>query len=355
MNSEYFDLIKNDTILSRLDIKFIDPSSNSDHISALNSTADIQANSYLTDYGHFYRYSEPFWLFQPSTIEEALYGLRRLATLNIRVCCRGSGHSMNGFSLPRNGEILFSTLKLQKVELCHSSYISVDSGVQILQLNRWLQLQNFQLPVVHDGCLAGPTVGGFVCAGGFGQASIKKGGFWNHIKSMLVWFFSSGLRTITPNDNDFWLICGCAKFDGVILSVDLFIEQIDHPLYFNNNNLKLHDSLSFCYESHPRNLWFTFIAPRYCQSLLKQNIVRLHHEFSGYWDSLPPYLYIIKSMNSQCPPSFHSVQDVDLIAAGIWGNVDNVDIFKHIDKLLFKINQVSCKYSTLHRYWQSEL
>ena len=347
LDSAMFNIIKD------FDLSYITPSANSNDIYNLNATASIKCTDYLTDYGQYYRLNASFWLFQPSTLGELVNFLERCDENDIPVSIRGAGHSMNGSSLPHPDGILVSTIKLNKVNWNDLNYVNTECGVQILELDRWLRDFDFQLPVVHDGGLSGPTVGGFISAGGFGRSSELRGGFWNHIKSIKFWQRGHGVFDVTADDELFYKICGSGSPNGFILSADLNIDNASKGRVLALN-LPITTHLQFQYLAHPRLIWFTLIAPLKQQVVLRRKLTNLHIEFSKNWEPLDPYQYVIKFLGRKTPSGFHDVISGDLIASGIWGSVDSISE----DDLLSmtqKINALASANNSMSRYWQSEL
>ena len=338
-------------ILKDFDLIYVDPMAGSHQLQPLNLTASVRNDKCLTDYGQFHRFSSPFWLFQPATVEELVQCLDKCAANNIAISCRGAGHSMNGSSFPDPGGILVSTIRLNQVTLTHPEYVIAECGVQVLELDRWLRQLGFQLPVVHDGGLSGPTVGGFISAGGFGCSSDQRGGFWNHIEEILFWQKGVGLSTITPDNDLFYEICGSGKPHGFILSAKLNIDCIENIF---DLSLPAVERLSFQYVDHPRLIWFTLIAPLRQQLMLRRRLTSLHIDFSQHWKALDPYQYIIKFLGKSTPHGFHHLGSDDLIAAGIWGEAESISN-QDLSTMIQKINLTASSSKDLSRYWQSEL
>jgi len=338
-------------ILKSFELTYIEPCVGTSQLEALNLTASAHDNQCLTDYGQFHRFTSPFWLFQPESLEELVQCLEQCAEQNIPVSYRGAGHSMNGSSFPSSGGILVSTINLNEVQFLDSQYVSTQSGVQVLELDQWLRQFGYQLPVVHDGGLSGPTVGGFISAGGFGCSSDQRGGFWNHIREIQFWQKGLGVSTVSPNDELFYQICGAGKPNGFILSAKLDIDCIESvpDLFF-----PLTTRLSFQYVEHPRLIWFTLIAPLKRQLMLRRSLSRLHVDFSDHWKALNPYRYVIKHLGRTTPSGFHKLNSDDLIAAGVWGEVDSISN-QTLSLMIQKVNSAASMNKNISRYWQSEL
>ena len=351
MNQLHYNDLNFKNILQDFDLRYVDPCAGSDQLESLNLTASAFENQWLTDYGRFHRFVSPFWFFQPETVEELVQCLDRCDENSIPVSCRGAGHSMNGSSFPTPGGILISTIKLNQVQLSDSEYVTTESGVQVLELDHWLRQSGYQLPVVHDGGLSGPTVGGFISAGGFGCSSDQRGGFWNHIREIKFWQKGLGVSTVSPDDELFYKICGSGKPNGFILSAKLDIDCIK-PV--SNLSFPLTKRLSFQYVEHPRLIWFTLISPLKQQLMLRRSLTSLHIDFSDYWQALDPYQYVIKYLGKTTPSGFHDLKSDDLVAAGVWGKADSVSD-QNLSSMIQKINSTASLHKNISRYWQSEL
>jgi FAD/FMN-containing dehydrogenase len=93
----------------------------------------------------------------------------------VRLRTRGNGHTLNGSSLPRPAELVVHTGKLAKVIYQEDAFVSTGAGTMLWSVDAWLRTKGYSLPVMNDG-YAGPSVGGFVAAGGFGPGSRISGG-----------------------------------------------------------------------------------------------------------------------------------------------------------------------------------
>ena len=338
-------------IINKVKLSCVDPLIASSCLEKLNLTASARETQCLTDYGRFHRIQHPFWLFEPGCLEELIECLNLCVENNISFSCRGAGHSMNGRSLPPPYGLLISTLHLNRVSLFNSTDVVAECGVQVLELDHWLRTLGYQLPVVHDGGLSGPTLGGFISAGGFGCSSDQRGGFWNHIKEIKFWQKGTGVISVTPDNELFYEICGSGQPNGFILSAVLNIDCIDKRI---DLTFPLQKRLSFQYSVHPRLLWFTFIMPLRQQLSLRRELIDLHLSLGSYWKSLDPYQYKIKFLGRTTPPGFHAIGKEDLIASGVWGEVESISDHA-LPLMLEKVNGPALRFEHVSRYWQSEL
>ena len=339
-------ILHSDPLLHSLAVRWLDPASSPELIQRLNQSAGVSSCKHLTDYGGFHSQKNAFWFFEPLEESSTVLGLERAKLLGLRIRVRGAGHSMNGSSLPMKGQILLSTLQLNQLEQLHRDVIEVGAGAQIWQLNQVLMKHELALPVIHDGELPASTVGGFVCAGGFGASSSTFGGFWNHIFKIRIWDPKQGLVDLTPDQKKFWHICGSGGFDGVILSVQLRV--------IGSGYLPQSYRVTMKSVEHPRIIWFTIIAPKSRSIILKREISKLHLRIMNNWEPLMPYSYLIKYLETPTPVNFHPVQESDLIACGVWGTIKQESQFE-LTSALSVVKQSIENVPDSVRYWQSEL
>jgi len=157
---------------------------------------------------------------EPATPEE-LGAIVRLAAQNrIALRTRGNGHALNGSSLPKRGELLVRTQSL-----CHASdprhgVVAAGAGCVLWHLDAWLRSRGFELPVINAGH-AGPTVGGFVAAGGFGCNSAAAGGFWNNVAYVATVNGRGDIEVLSRDDPMFPWLFGSMGQLGIVAEVGL--------------------------------------------------------------------------------------------------------------------------------------
>lgn len=205
----------------------------------------------LSDYGKLHLSGTSYTLYQPTTADEAaelvVEALRAGSPLRVR----GSGHSLSGMSLPRDGEVLLRTGQLDAFRVTAPGRLLVGAGATMWDVRDFAQAHGWMLPV-YNGGWAGPTVGGYVNAGGMGlrvppserarlaaqpstgqldllSVSEMHGGFWEHVHAIDLVDGNGTRRYITEDDPDFpWLFASCGQF-GVILAVELKLLPGDGP------------------------------------------------------------------------------------------------------------------------------
>jgi len=198
--------------------------SQTDHNTALIS----QADEALLDYGKLYQSQSSYSVAYPDSIE----AVQRLITDNqtrpIRV--RGSGHTFNGCTLPRAGELLLRTDHLDWYELGQKNTIVCGAGALVWDIKDLVDDYGYKLPV-YNGGWAGPTLGGYLNAGGFGKGELSHeyGGLWENVLEVAFVDGLGTLQRVSRDDDEFpWLFGAYGQF-GVVVELTLPIIP-DHPL-----------------------------------------------------------------------------------------------------------------------------
>ena len=186
---------------------------------------------------------------------------------NIPLRCRGQGHSLNGATLPAQGEVLLSTRELRDVRFGARGTVTAGAGTVLWVLQAELRRRGFDLPVLNDG-YAGPTLGGYVAAGGFGPQSRLHGGFWDNVTSVRFVDGSGRLREARPGDAVFPWLFGSMGQLGVVVEASVAIipagQAAPYPLGEALRAPRLagqHMPLQFAPPEAERLFWFTLFVP----------------------------------------------------------------------------------------------
>lgn len=196
-----------------------------------------------SDYGKLHLAGTPAACHGPTTTGEAgdIVALALREGRRLRV--RGSGHSLSGMSLPRDGEVLLLTGGLDAYRVTAPGRLVVGAGAVLWDIRDFVAAHGWLMPV-YNGGWAGPTLGGYVNAGGMGlrvppterlraaalpsaghlnllSVSEMHGGFWEHVHAIEMIDGTGTRHRITEADADFpWLFAACGQF-GVLLEVEL--------------------------------------------------------------------------------------------------------------------------------------
>jgi FAD/FMN-containing dehydrogenase len=135
---------------------------------------------------------------------------------------RAQGHSLNGASLPHGEELLLSTRNLRHLRFEQSGSVTAGGGVVLWILQYLLRRHGYDLPVLNDG-YPGPTVGGYLAAGGFGPRSAAYGGFWDNVLEVSLLDGRGEVQRIGAGDARFPWLFGAMGQLGVVLEARLAI------------------------------------------------------------------------------------------------------------------------------------
>ena len=198
----------------------------------LTTNKGIQMGGVIRDFGNIYRYVYiDAHIVKPDTINE-LQNIVEKAYLNkkkIRV--RGGGTSSSGISIPKKGEILMDMSRMNKYNFDEVGTITVDSGVVLNDLKRFLDGHEFELPVYPDLLQLLdkhlPTIGGMICSGGISKGSEIFGGLWNNVTELTIVDGYGKKHIYNPNNEIFpWLFSNFGQL-GIITSAKLKINHIN--------------------------------------------------------------------------------------------------------------------------------
>lgn len=140
---------------------------------------------------------------------------------NIPIRTQGGAHSQNGSSLPQKFELLIHTQKLNQVIFTNDNTVVAGSGIAIETLNQYLiEKTSFILPVVNGGG-AGPTIGGFISAGGLSFSSRKNGGFWDNVRAITLVTGNGRVLHLQKDNPQFIWLFGAFGQLGIITEAEL--------------------------------------------------------------------------------------------------------------------------------------
>jgi FAD binding domain-containing protein len=133
---------------------------------------------------------------------------------------RGKGHALNGSSLPRNGELVVHTRELIATSHHSDGTVSVGAGAVLWSVDASLRTMGRSLPVLNDG-YAGPSVGGYAAAGGFGPGSRIAGGFWDNVAELTIVDGEGRIRRLSRDATLFPWLFGAMGQLGIIVEARL--------------------------------------------------------------------------------------------------------------------------------------
>jgi hypothetical protein len=183
-------------------------------------------NTPITDYAQIHKSKSLYYEIEINNETDALTAIKKASLEHIPVRFRGAGHSMNGFSLPMNNELLLRSNKLRDYAFEEDGTITVGSGITIWEIDAFLKTIGFTLPVKNGGW-SGPTVGGYISAGGVGEIGLKAPGtFAKHVISVDLIDGMGELRVFKKSDSIFNWLFGSMGQLGFITKAKLEILKI---------------------------------------------------------------------------------------------------------------------------------
>lgn len=269
----------------------------------------------ISDYGGFHRSAGSYFLFAPADAAGLRAGLAEAAARGMTVRVRGAGHSMNGSSVPRPGELLTETRALDGWACLRPGTIKVGAGAAIWDVQRLLAPLGCSLLVYNDGHAAASTVGGFVSAGGFGAESWRHGGFWESVESIDLVTVDGTAMTVGRSDPLFPWLFGSMGQLAIIVAVTLVVRRLEGTEGpFPPGGAGRVPASSHDWE---KIVWFSAFVPRAAWGKARRQLAAIGDRHRQVWKPRPAYAYSIP-FGSFTPPLIHPSAE-DLVAVGIWG------------------------------------
>lgn len=277
---------------------------------------------------------------------------------------RAQGHSLNGSSLPREKELLVSTRNLRQLRFEEPGSVTVGSGIVLWVLQHMLRRYGYDLPVLNDG-YAGPTVGGYTAAGGFGPRSSIHGGFWDNVLEMQFVDGLGKLHRVTPDDAIFPWLFGSMGQLGVLINARLAIvacegssEQAPYPA---GTTLQAPELLNppippeFDTSAGERLFWFTLFTPDEYLKDAQQALTALERRHSMALQFQERYRYPIRQFGRTAPLVYPYARPFTATGAWGWlidGHTQGITALNAFDRDFMALATSTPHY---RRYVQSEL
>ena len=281
----------------------------------------------------------------------------------IPVRTRAQGHSLNGSSVPTQEELLLSTRNFRRVRFEEPGSVTVGSGVVLWVLQYMLRQHGFDLPVLNDG-YPGPSVGGYISAGGFGPRSAQFGGFWENVLEIQI---VDGLGVIhnIPRDNPVfpWLFGSMGQL-GVMTQAKIKIiarGNAQAPPYPLGTTIRapllgpLRIPPEFATSREERLFWFTLFTPDEFLDEAHRDLKALEHNYKSALRFQERYRYPIRPGGLQVPLVYPFNRS--FTATGAWGwmqdtRPDSVSGLHSFDR---EFTLLATSKPHYRRYVQSEL
>lgn len=285
----------------------------------------------IRDYGRLHARGEGQCEVLPRSTEEVAAIVRKARAEGVPLRVRGGGHSTNGSSIPREEELLVRTDRLCEVRCLAEGAVSAGAGTVLWTLDEHLRSQGWKMPVLNDGS-AGPTVGGYVAAGGYGLGSGMFGGFWENVIELTVVDGHGDARVLRPEHGLFLWLFGAMGQLGIVTEATLSVVpvSVEWPGGRPDGAKPAKDlawmprASLFDAQRAPleRLFWFTFFVPGRCLSEAKQELAALRARHAGLLAYRPDYATPVRCRGQMPKLVFPRVEPFH--AMGIWGDVGEV-------------------------------
>jgi len=276
---------------------------------------------------------------------------------------RAQGHSLNGSSLPRIGELSFSAANLRLVRFEEPGSVTVGCGVVLWILQHLLRRHGFDLPVFNDG-YPGPSVGGFLASGGFGPRSAAFGGFWNNVIDVGLIDGRGHLRRIAPSDPLFPWLFGSMGQLGLFVDARLAIiprEPHSSPPYPRGTQLIAPELVApavpgeFAIEGDERLFWFTLFVPDESLDEAHRALRALEQRHSGALRFQERYRYPIRMREVVAPLLYPFARSFTATGAWGWLTDSSSERLARLREFDAEFMELTAARSDYRRYVQSEM
>ena len=184
------------------------------------SAFETKTRQAITDWSLFHRSKKEFIEIYPKNEEEISQIVRLSIANKYSLIVRGFGHSMNGSSVPKEDEILIRTNYFNSFRILDDSNIEAEAGISVFDLKEEIEKLGYQFPFVNGGG-RGPSLGGFISAGGIQVDPNGNSGSWNFIEE-IHFINGKGAHVITKKTDElFSYLFGSMGQFGVITKVKI--------------------------------------------------------------------------------------------------------------------------------------
>ena len=276
---------------------------------------------------------------------------------------RAQGHSLNGATLPDAGELLVSTRNFRGLRFEEPGTVTAGCGVVLWVLQYILRRHGFDLPVLNDG-YPGPSIGGYLAAGGFGPRSGLYGGFWDNVREVAMVDGSGRPRRIGAGDRLFPWLFGSMGQLGVFVGAKLaIIPRPDVPPapYPSGRTLVAPELAApkvppeFATGKEESLFWFTLFVPDEELEPALRRLADLERAHGTALRFQERYRYSIRD-RGRMPPLIYP-QARPITATGAWGWLSDQSAAR-VEKLLEfdrQFGALAASEPHYRRYVQSEL
>ena len=314
----------------------------------------------ITDFSGLRSSAAGFRVATPRSANELVQTVRSACESDSPVRTRGQGHSLNGASLPGADELLVDTRNMRTLRFAQAGSVTVGAGAVLWIVQEVLRARGFDLPVVNDG-YPGPTVGGYIAAGGFGPGSATHGGFWDNVIELTLVDGRGELRRVAADDALFPWLFGAMGQLGVVVEATLAVVSPGEAAYPAGKSglvprlAQQHVPLEFAPQGDERLFWFTLFVPDERLEDAHRELRALEQRHAQALRYAQRYSYPIRHRRRVAPLVYPQTRS--FTATGAWGwladaSEGSVARLLDFDRDFMALAQSSPDY---RRYIQSEL
>lgn len=299
----------------------------------------------------------------PRTAEALSQIVQAARERGIPLRLRAQGHSLNGATLPDSRELLVSTRNFRGVRFEEPGTVTAGCGVVLWVLQYILRRHGFDLPVLNDG-YPGPSVGGYLAAGGFGPRSGLYGGFWDNVREVTMVDGSGRPRRIGAGDALFPWLFGSMGQLGVFVGAKVAIiprPDVAAAPYPADRTLVAPELAAprvppeFAVGEDESLFWFTLFVPDEALEPALRRLADLERAHGSALRFQERYRYPIRD-RGRMPPLIYP-QPRPITATGAWGWLNDASP-GGVEKLLEfdrQFGALAASEPHYRRYVQSEL
>lgn len=310
----------------------------------------------IWDFSRLHRGAPLFCQVSPGSAEQ-VSGIVRLARDHgIALRTRGNGHALNGSSVPKAGELVIGTRELTRVSQPMDGTITAGAGTVLWSLDAQVKARRWSLPVMNDG-YAGPSVGGFIAAGGFGPGSRIAGGFWNNVEEVTLVDGEGQIRKVSVDDSLFPWLFGSMGQLGVVVEAKLDVVALAAVPPVGDCGVPDQQipriSLAAPDEAG-RLFWFTLFVPESGLEQARAQLEALEPSHTGTFSFRNRYTYLLAHKRVVAPLVWP--YPTSCYAVGSWGILNGVTASTIQRVLQFDADFMEIALANgFRRYVQSEL
>ena len=276
----------------------------------------------ITDFSGLRSSAERFSVAVPRSAGELAALVRSAGERGLRLRIRGQGHSLNGASLPAADEVLVDLRDLRMLRFTEPGSVTVGAGAVLWIVQAVLREQGFDLPVLNDG-YPGPTVGGYMAAGGFGPGSGTHGGFWDNVVEITLVDGRGELRKVTPSDALFPWLFGAMGQLGIVAEARLSVLSLNTAEYpmgkagVLRRLAQQHVPLAMAPKDDERLFWFTLFVPDEEVGDAHRELRALESRHAQALRYAERYTYAVRHRGRVAPLVYPDARN--FTATGAWG------------------------------------